>query len=92
MKYFGKTSSSSDLVNEVRQFRGNYDYDAMQLELIQQQNKIERSIEIKLQRNDVQGAIDTLDECLRDVHMKHKLKRQADVTQRANFAIVNKAI
>ena len=84
-------SSSSDSVNEVRQFRGNFDYDAMQLELLQQQDKIERSIEIKLQQNDVQGAIDTLDEWLKDVHMKHKLKRQTHVTQRANFAIVNKA-
>ena len=84
-------SSSSDSANEVRQFRGNYDYDAMELELRQKQDKIERAIESKLQINDVQGAIDTLDVCLKDVHMKHKLRQKKQVTQKADFVGVNKA-
>ena len=83
-------STASDSVSEVRQFRGNFDYDGMELELLQQQDKIERAIEIKLQKNDVQGAIDTLDECLKDAHTKHKVKRKKRVTQRADFAVVNK--
>ena len=84
-------SSSSDSVNEVHQFRGNFDYEAMELELLQQQDRIERAIEIKLQNDDVQGAIDTLDVCLKDVHKNHKIKRMKQPSQRADFTVVNKA-
>ena len=66
-------SSSSDSANEVIQFRGNYDYDGMKLELLEQQDKIERAIDIKLQKNDVQGAIDTLDERLKEIHTNMSL-------------------
>ena len=88
---FDLNSTNTDSGDEVLQFRGDFDYDAIQSELLQQNDTIQRNVDMKIQDNDIQGAIDTLDIQLKAVHMKHKTKRKKQLVEKVDFTIVNKA-
>ena len=62
---------------EIRQFRGNYDFDAIEDDLVERHDEIELSINDKLNKNDINGAVERLDEHLKSAHTGRKKKFDA---------------
>ena len=60
--------------DEIKQLRGNYDFDAVQDDLLQHRYEIESSVNTRLMNDNIVGAIDILDEHIKAAHKGKKKK------------------
>ena len=75
--------------DEIKQLKGNYDYDAIQDYLLQHRAVIENNVNCKLVNDDTVGAIEILDEHIKSAH-RGKKKRFEGNTASINMDNVNK--
>ena len=82
--------TNNDSCNGIQQFKGSYDYDAIERGLLHRKDEIENSIGTKLHNNDVLGAIDVLDEHVKSVHKLNKKQTISITTATIDMSSVNK--
>ena len=84
--------SNNESVIEVQQFKGTYDVTAIGKELLESKEDFERSINMTIEDNNIQGAIDIFDEHIKKVHRNNKIRKNKQVTTSpVDFTPVNKA-
>ena len=66
--------SFNDSSTEIVQFKGNYNYDKINDNLIQCKQTLTTSVNVELQRNNVEAAVDILDAKLAEIHKANKIK------------------
>ena len=84
--------SNNESTIEVQQFKGSYDIAAIEDELLKGKAELERSINQLIEKDDIQGAIDTYDEHIKKVHRHNKTRRtEQEAPDKIDFAPVNES-
>ena len=76
---------------DICKFRGNYDYDEIQKNSIDRKHVIETCVYEKLHNDDINGAIDLLDEHLKSAHKGYKKETNVVTNPVINMENVNRA-
>jgi hypothetical protein len=71
--------TNNDSITEIQQFKGKYDVNKIEQELIRRKAELESSIERMVENADIQGAIDSFDEHIKEVHKRNKIKRTEEI-------------
>ena len=76
---------------DICKFRGNYDHDEIQKNLVDRKHVIETCVYEKLHNDDINGAIDLLDEHLKSAHKGYKKETNVVTNPVINMENVNRA-
>lgn len=72
----------NDMSNEIKQFKGKYDYDKIRVDLVDRKEHVTASVNNVLQNGNIDAAIELLDETLKDVHGANKIKHTRRPTEK----------